>query len=73
MLRRDVFFEYVMEGKKGIKMPRGNKEDRKCTLEDIYLYRLTLIQEHLSNTHRLYPQTKFSLDMGEYSILDKYL
>ena len=27
MLRRDVFFEYVMEGKKGIKMPRGNKED----------------------------------------------
>lgn len=27
MLRRDAFFEYVMEGKKGIKMPRGNKED----------------------------------------------
>ena len=27
MLRRDVFFDYVMEGKKGIKMPRGNKED----------------------------------------------
>lgn len=27
MLRRDVFFDYVMEGKKGIKMPRGHKED----------------------------------------------
>lgn len=27
MLRRDIFFDYVMEGKKGIKMPRGNKED----------------------------------------------
>jgi len=29
MLRRDVFFDYVMEGKKGIKMPRGNKEEIK--------------------------------------------
>ena len=27
MLSRNVFFDYVMEGKKGIKMPRGNKED----------------------------------------------
>lgn len=27
MLRREAFFDYVMEGKKGIKMPRGNKED----------------------------------------------
>ena len=27
MLRRDAFFDYAMEGKKGIKMPRGNKED----------------------------------------------
>lgn len=27
MVRRDAFFDYVMEGKKGIKMPRGNKED----------------------------------------------
>ena len=27
MLRRDAFFDYVMEGKKGIKMPQGNKED----------------------------------------------
>lgn len=27
MLRRDAFFDYVMEGKKGIKMPRGSKED----------------------------------------------
>lgn len=27
MLRRDAFFDYVMEGKKGVKMPRGNKED----------------------------------------------
>ena len=27
MLRRDMFFEYAMEGKKGLKMPRGNKED----------------------------------------------
>ncbi len=27
MIRRDTFFDYVMEGKKGIKMPRGNKED----------------------------------------------
>ena len=29
MLRRDVFFDYVMEGKKGVKMPRGNKDDIK--------------------------------------------
>ena len=27
MLLRDAFFDYVMEGKKGIKMPRGNKDD----------------------------------------------
>ena len=27
MLRRDTFFDYVMEGKKGVKMPRGNKEE----------------------------------------------
>ena len=27
MLRRDSFFDHVMEGKKGVKMPRGNKED----------------------------------------------
>ena len=27
MLRRDTFFDYMMEGKKGIKMPRGNKDD----------------------------------------------
>ena len=27
MLRRDAFFDYVMEGKKGLKMPRGNKDD----------------------------------------------
>ena len=26
MLRRDSFFDYVMEGKKGVKMPRGDKE-----------------------------------------------
>lgn len=29
MLRRDGFFDYVMEGKKGVKMPRGNKDDIK--------------------------------------------
>lgn len=29
MVRRDAFFDYVMEGKKGVKMPRGNKEDIK--------------------------------------------
>lgn len=27
MVRRDAFFDYVMEGKKGVKMPRGNKGD----------------------------------------------
>ena len=27
MLRRDSFFNYVMEGKKGVKMPRGNKDE----------------------------------------------
>lgn len=27
MLRRDAFFDYAMEGKKGIKMPRGNKDE----------------------------------------------
>lgn len=26
MLRRDDFFDYVMEGKKGVKMPRGDKD-----------------------------------------------
>lgn len=25
MMRRDAFFDYVMEGKKGVKMPRGDK------------------------------------------------
>jgi type I restriction enzyme M protein len=25
MIRRDAFFDYVMEGKKGVKMPRGDK------------------------------------------------
>ena len=29
MLRRDAFFAYAMEGKKGLKMPRGNKEEIK--------------------------------------------
>lgn len=29
MLRRDAFFDYAMEGKKGLKMPRGNKDDIK--------------------------------------------
>lgn len=29
MLRRDAFFNYVMEGKKGLKMPRGNKDEIK--------------------------------------------
>lgn len=29
MLRRDAFFDYAMEGKKGLKMPRGNKEEIK--------------------------------------------
>ena len=27
MVRRDAFFDYVMEGKKGVKMPRGNRDD----------------------------------------------
>ncbi|MDR2906720.1 MAG: restriction endonuclease subunit S [Bacteroidales bacterium] len=27
MMRRDAFFDYVMEGKKGVKMPRGNKDE----------------------------------------------
>ncbi|MDR2918354.1 MAG: restriction endonuclease subunit S, partial [Tannerella sp.] len=27
MMRRDVFFGYVMEGKKGVKMPRGDKAE----------------------------------------------
>ncbi|MDE5579243.1 MAG: restriction endonuclease subunit S [Alistipes sp.] len=29
MLRRDAFFNYAMEGKRGLKMPRGNKEEIK--------------------------------------------
>lgn len=27
MIRRDAFFDHVMEGKKGVKMPRGNRDD----------------------------------------------
>lgn len=29
MLRRDAFFDYMMEGKSGLKMPRGNKDEVK--------------------------------------------
>lgn len=77
MIRRDTFFDYVMEGKKGIKMPRGNKED-------IMKYRIPM--PHIDEQKRIVSQiealeleiTKVRTLMEnaaseKQAILDKYL
>ncbi len=77
MLRRDVFFDYVMEDKKGIKMPRGNKED-------IMKYKIPM--PHIDEQKRIVSQIEaLELEITKartlienaasekHSILDKYL
>lgn len=77
MLRRDVFFDYVMEGKKGIKMPRGNKED-------IMKYKISM--PHIDEQKRIVAQMEaLELEITKartlidnaasekQAILDKYL
>ncbi len=77
MLRRDVFFDYVMEGKKGIKMPRGNKED-------IMKYKISM--PHIDEQKRIVAQIEaIELEITKartlidnatsekQAILDKYL
>ena len=77
MLRRDVFFDYVMEGKKGIKMPRGNKED-------IMKYKIPM--PHIDEQKRIVAQIEAleleitkartlieSAASEKQAILDKYL
>lgn len=77
MLCRDTFFDYVMEGKKGIKMPRGNKND-------ISKYRISIpsIDEQkyiVSQIETLELEIKNARDIVEnaasekQAILDKYL
>ena len=77
MLRRDSFFDYVMEGKKGIKMPRGNKDD-------IMKYKIPM--PHIDEQRRIVAQIEaLELEITEartlienaasekQAILDKYL
>lgn len=77
MIRRDAFFDYVMEGKKGIKMPRGNKDD-------IQKYRIPIppIEEQkriVSQTEDLEQEITKARNLIEnatskkQAILDKYL
>ena len=77
MIRRDTFFDYVMEGKKGIKMPRGNKDD-------IMKYKIPM--PHIDEQKRIVSQIE-ALELGitkartlienaaseKQTILDKYL
>ncbi len=77
MIRRDTFFDYVMEGKKGIKMPRGNKED-------IMKYKIPM--PHIDEQKRIVSQIEaLELEISKartlienaasekQAILDKYL
>lgn len=77
MLRRDAFFDYVMEGKKGIKMPRGNKED-------ILKYRIPIPsseeqQRIVSKVEKLEAEIKVARKVVEnvasqkQTVLDRYL
>ena len=77
MIRRDAFFDYVMEGKKGIKMPRGNKDD-------IQKYRIPIPpieeQKHIvSQIDELEQEITKARNLTEnatskkQAILDKYL
>ena len=77
MIRRDTFFDYVMEGKKGIKMPRGNKEN-------IMKYKISM--PHIDEQKRIVAQIEaLELEITKartlienaanekQAILDKYL
>lgn len=77
MLRRDAFFNYAMEGKKGLKMPRGNKEE-------IKKYRISIPspeeQQHIvSQIEDLESEIKVAREIIEsaasqkQAVLDKYL
>lgn len=77
MLRRNVFFDYVMEGKKGIKMPRGNKEDiRKYKIpmpsideQKRIVAQIEALESEITKTRNLIENAA----SGKQSILDKYL
>lgn len=77
MLHRDTFFDYVMESKKGIKMPRGNKD---------YIMKYKIPMPHIDEQRRIVAQIEaLELDITEartliknsasekQAILDKYL
>ena len=77
MIRRDAFFDYVMEGKKGIKMPRGNKGD-------IMKYKIPM--PHIDEQKRIVSQIEVleleitkartlieNASSEKQAILDKYL
>ena len=77
MLSRDVFFDYIMESKKGIKMPRGNKED-------ILKYRIPIPspeeqQRIVSKVEELEAKIKVAREVIEnaasqkQTVLDRYL
>lgn len=77
MLRRDAFFDYVMEGKKGIKMPRGNKDD-------ILKYRIPLpsldeqkrILSQIEAWETLINTARMTIEKAAYerqAVLEKYL
>lgn len=77
MLRRDAFFDYVMEGKKGIKMPRGNKEDimkYKIPMPNIdeqkrIIAQIEALELEITKAHTLIENAASE----KQAILDKYL
>ena len=77
MLRRDVFFDYIMEGKKGIKMPRGNKEDimkYKIPMPDIDEQKHIVTQIEVLELEITKARTLIENAASEkQTILDKYL
>ncbi|MEE0961361.1 MAG: N-6 DNA methylase [Bacteroidales bacterium] len=77
MLRRDVFFDYVMEGKKGVKMPRGNKEDimkYKIPMPNIDEQKRIVAQIEALELEITKARTLIeSAASGKQAILDKYL
>ena len=78
MLRRDVFFDYVMEGKKGIKMPRGNKEDilkYRIPIPSSIDEQMRIVSQIESIRIRDYKSSQFDRKYcsEKQTILDKYL
>lgn len=77
MLRRDIFFDYVMESKKGVKMPRGNKEDimkYKIPMPNIdeqkrIVSMIKTLESEITNAHNLIE----SVASAKQTILNKYL